>query len=114
MVENAHFYYRDDVRPYDEKAAKKFLRPEMARVLALLAGQLDALDNLAEKNQEIAFKRVMDETGLGFGKIAQPVRVALTGTTVSPGIFEVIEVLGKARVLARLKTAVDFIDSNGA
>ena len=70
---------------------------------------LDALEDLAEKTQEGAFKRVMDETGLGFGKIAQPVRVALTGTPVSPGIFEVIEVLGKARVLARLRAAVEFI-----
>jgi glutamyl-tRNA synthetase len=95
MTDGAHFYYRDDVRPYDQKAAKKFLKPETAQVLALLAEGLDALDDLAEKTQEGAFKQVMDETGLGFGKIAQPVRVALTGTTVSPGIFEVIEVLGK-------------------
>jgi glutamyl-tRNA synthetase len=113
MADGAHFYYREDVRPYDEKAAKKFLKPETARVLALLAEQLEGLDNLAEKTQEGAFKRVMDETGLGFGKIAQPVRVALTGTTVSPGIFEVIEVLGKARVLARLRAAVEFIESVG-
>ncbi len=110
MADGAHFYYREDVRPYDEKAAKKFLKPEAARVLALLAEGLDALDNLEEKTQEGAFKRVMDETGRGFGKIAQPVRVALTGTAVSPGIFEVIEVLGKARVLARLKAAVEFIE----
>jgi glutamyl-tRNA synthetase len=55
----------------------------------------------------------MDETGLGFGKIAQPVRVALTGTMVSPGIFEVIEVLGKTRVLARLREALAFIESMG-
>ena len=113
MADGAHFYYRDDVRPYDEKAAKKFLKPETARVLTLLADALRALDDLAEKTQEGAFKRVMDETGLGFGKIAQPVRVALTGTTVSPGIFEVIEVLGKERVLARLKAAVEFIESIG-
>ena len=111
MAEGAHFYYRDDVRPYDEKAAKKFLKPEMLRVLALLAEQLDVLDNLEEKTQEGAFSKVMDETGLGFGKIAQPVRVALTGTTVSPGIFEVIAVLGKARVLARLTAAVEYIAS---
>ena len=111
MADGAHFYYRDDVRPYNEKAAKKFLKPETARVLTLLAEALAALDDLAEKTQEVAFKRVMDETGLGFGKIAQPVRVALTGTTVSPGIFEVIEVLGKERVLARLKAAVEFIES---
>jgi glutamyl-tRNA synthetase len=114
MAEGAHFYYRDDVRPYDEKAAKKFLKPETARVLSLLAEALDALEDLAEKTQEGAFKRVMDETGLGFGKIAQPVRVALTGTPVSPGIFEVIEVLGKARVLARLRAAVEFIESGGS
>jgi glutamyl-tRNA synthetase len=113
MADGAHFYYRNDVRPYDEKAAKKFLKPETARVLTLLAEALDALDDLAEKTQEGAFKRVMDETGLGFGKIAQPVRVALTGTTVSPGIFEVIEVLGRERVLARLKAAVEFIGSMG-
>jgi glutamyl-tRNA synthetase len=114
MTDGAHFYYRDDVRPYDQKAAKKFLKPETAQVLALLAEGLDALDDLAEKTQEGAFKRVMDETGLGFGKIAQPVRVALTGTTVSPGIFEVIEVLGKDRVLNRLKAAIEFIESAGS
>ncbi|WP_319405663.1 glutamate--tRNA ligase [uncultured Desulfosarcina sp.] len=114
MADGAHFYYRDDVRPYDEKASKKFLTSETAKVLALLVEQLEALDNLAEKTQEGAFKRVMDQTGLGFGKIAQPVRVALTGTTVSPGIFEVIEVLGKERVLARLRAAVAFIESSGS
>ncbi len=111
MADGAHFYYRDDVRPYDEKAAKKFLKPETMKLLALLAHELDVLDNLKEKTQEAAFQRVMNQTGLGFGKIAQPVRVALTGTTVSPGIFEVIEVLGKSRVLARLRAAVEFIES---
>jgi glutamyl-tRNA synthetase len=113
MAEGAHFYYRDDVRPYDEKAARKFLTPETARVLSLLAQQLGALDDLAEKTQEEAFKKVMEDTGLGFGKIAQPVRVALTGNTVSPGIFEIIAVLGKARVMARLKAAVEFIEAAG-
>lgn len=111
MAESAHFYYRDDVRPYDPKAADKFLKSEAGWVLRLIAQQLDALDDLSEKSQEAAFKKVMAETGLGFGKIAQPVRVALTGTTVSPGIFEMIDVLGKDRVLARLRAAVAFIES---
>jgi glutamyl-tRNA synthetase len=113
MAEGAHFYYREDVRPYDEKAAKKFLKPEIAGVLASLAEQLEMLDDLSEKLQEAVFKRIMDQTGLGFGKIAQPVRVALTGTTVSPGIFEIIAVLGKKRVLTRLTAAVEFIESAG-
>ena len=113
MAEGAHFYYREDVRPYDEKAVKKFLKPEIAGVLTSLAEQLEMLDGLSEKNQEEVFKRIMEQTGLGFGKIAQPVRVALTGTTVSPGIFEMIAVLGKKRVLTRLRAAVEFIESAG-
>jgi glutamyl-tRNA synthetase len=111
MATGAHFYYREDVRPYDDKAAKKFLKPEIAPVLASLADQLAALDDLSEERQEGVFKKIMEETGLGFGKIAQPVRMALTGTTVSPGIFEMIAVLGKKRVSARLKAAVAFIES---
>jgi glutamyl-tRNA synthetase len=111
MADGAHFYYREDVRPYDEKAAKKFLKPEIAGVLTSLAEQLEMLDDLSEKKQEEVFKGIMEQTGLGFGKIAQPVRVALTGTTVSPGVFEMIAVLGKKRVLARLKAAVEFIES---
>jgi glutamyl-tRNA synthetase len=113
MAAGARFYYREDVRPYDEKAAKKFLNADAGRVLVLLAEQLESLENLAEKTQEGAFKKVMEVTGLGFGKIAQPVRVALTGTPVSPGIFEVIAVLGKDRVLARLRAAVEYIESKG-
>ena len=113
MAEGAHFYYCDDVRPYAEKAAAKFFKPETGPVLARLAERLAELPDLAEKTQEGAFKAVMDETGLGFGKIAQPVRVALTGTTVSPGIFEMIEVLGIDRVLARLKAAVAHIETMG-
>lgn len=114
MAEGAHFYYREDIRPYDEKAAKKFFKPEMANVLASLADQMEALEDLAEKKQEAVFKGLMEQTGLGFGKIAQPVRVALTGTTVSPGIFEMITALGKKRVVERLRLAVEFIESMGS
>jgi glutamyl-tRNA synthetase len=51
----------------------------------------------------------MDQTGLKLGKIAQPVRVALTGRTYSPGIFEIVAIIGKEKVLQRLREAVKFI-----
>ena len=51
----------------------------------------------------------MIELDLKFGKIAQPMRVALTGGTVSPGIGEVIEILGKEKVISRIQKAIDFI-----
>ena len=52
----------------------------------------------------------MADAGLGFGKVAQPVRVALTGKTVSPGIFEMILALGKEKVISRLYDAVQWME----
>lgn len=109
MAEAALFYYLGDII-YDEKAAQKFLKPEALEPLKLLADKLEALEGYAHSDLEDAFKAVMDQTGLKLGKIAQPVRVALTGRTASPGIFEIIAILGKERVIPRLGKAMRFIE----
>jgi len=109
MAESARFYFQDTIS-YDQKAAKKFLKPASAEPISLLLEQLEPLDSFDEKRLETAFLKVMEQTGLKFGKIAQPVRVALTGKTVSPGIFEIIEVLGRKKVLKRLKDALRYIE----
>ena len=108
MAEGARFYYQDDIE-YDEKAAQKFLKPKSLEAMTLLADKLEAMTAFGEKALEDVFKNVMETTGLKLGKIAQPVRVALTGKTASPGIFEIIEILGKEKVLARLKKALSYI-----
>jgi len=108
MAEGARFYYQETI-DYDPKAARKFLKPAALDPLERLFEQLQALNDFSEKNLETAFKRVMDDTALKLGKIAQPVRVALTGTTVSPGIFEIISVLGRERVLDRIQKGINFI-----
>jgi len=109
MAEISLFYFTDDI-DYEEKAAKKFLKPAVLEALKLLAGQLEKLEDFSEKKLENAFKSVMDQTGLKLGKIAQPVRVALTGKTASPGIFEVTAILGKEKVISRLNKAIRFIE----
>ncbi|MBA3027886.1 MAG: glutamate--tRNA ligase [Desulfobacteraceae bacterium] len=109
MAEGALFYYVEDVA-YEEAAAKKFLTPDTVLPMTLLAEKLKSLEDFTEKNLEDIFKSVMDETGLKLGKIAQPVRVALTGKTASPGIFEIIEILGKDAVAKRLTKAVAHIE----
>lgn len=108
MAEGALFYFDEDIQ-YEEKAAGKFLKPASLEPFNRLIDKLSVLENFNEKALENVFMAVMDETGLKLGKIAQPVRVALTGKTASPGIFEIIEVLGKERVVSRLKKAVAFI-----
>jgi glutamyl-tRNA synthetase len=110
MAQQALFYYVEDVT-YEEKAAGKFLKPAALEPMRVLIDRLGSLEAFCEENLESAFKAVMEETGLKLGKIAQPVRVALTGRTASPGIFEITSILGKERVIARLKKAIQFIEA---
>ena len=110
MAEAALFYYQSDI-DYDEKAAKKFLKAAALEPLNMVTAKLESLENYTQSDLEDVFKAVMDETGLKLGKIAQPVRVALTGRTASPGIFEIIAILGKERVIPRLKKAIRFIET---
>jgi glutamyl-tRNA synthetase len=110
MAEGAGFYFRDDFT-YDEKAARKFLKPETASLLQLLIERLEALTEFDAEAIGGIFEAIMEERELKLGKIAQPVRVALTGGTVSPGIFETIEALGREKTLERLKRALTSIQS---
>lgn len=108
MAQAARFYYAETIE-FDPKAAKKFFKPETAELLKQCADALDALTEFTQDAQEDVFKKIMEETGLGFGKIAQPLRVAVTGTTVSPGIFEMLIALGQATTVSRIRAAADFI-----
>jgi glutamyl-tRNA synthetase len=105
LVEVGSYYWSEDVE-IDPAAAAKFLTPQTVPVLERLADRLAAVEAWTVEGIERAFREVMAETGLGLGKIAQPARVAVTGGTASPGIFEVLEVVGRERTLRRLKTAV--------
>lgn len=109
MADGALFYFKESLE-YEDKAARKFLTPASLEPIRRVAQQLELLDNFNEENLAPAFKTVMKETGLKLGNIAQPIRVALTGTTVSPGIYEIIEVLGKEKTLFRLRNAIQFIE----
>ena len=105
LAELARFYL-SDTPTFDAKAVSKFLTPETATLLEKLQGKLTALPAWGEHELEEVFTRLVQEEQLkGLGQIAQPVRVALTGCTASPGIFEVMVVLGRERTLARLEYA---------
>jgi len=109
MADQALFYYLDHVA-YEADAARKFLTAESLPALKVLTAKLEALEDYSEQTLEETFKAVMAETGLKLGKIAQPVRVALSGRAASPGIFEIIAIIGKAKTLARLRRALDYIE----
>jgi glutamyl-tRNA synthetase len=105
LVERADFYLREDIE-IDPKAAEKHLAHADPRPLRELRDQLAGLPDWTVASIQQAFDEVMNRHGLKLGKLAQPVRVALTGVTASPGIFEVAELLGRRRTLARLDKAL--------
>jgi glutamyl-tRNA synthetase len=113
MAEAAAFYFGKDVA-IDAAAAKKFLKPGIREPLRLLMEKLSALEAFDEPSLEAAFAEVMAHCDIKLGKIAQPVRVALTGRTASPGIFEILSIIGKDVVIHRLGAAAAFIADRAA
>ncbi|MEO1106251.1 MAG: glutamate--tRNA ligase, partial [Pseudomonadota bacterium] len=101
LLESARFLFA--VRPLamDEKAAK-LLTDEARAHLAALHGRLGAVEPWSVEAVEAAVRAYVSEVDAKLGKVAQPLRAALTGTTTSPGIFDVIAALGREEALGRI------------
>ena len=105
MAENSVFFFRD-VTTYEEKAAKKNLTAETAPLLRSARERLAALPEWRAPAVHEAIQAVASEYGAGLGKVAQPVRVAVSGGSVSPPIDVTLEILGRDTVIARLDRAI--------
>jgi len=75
-------------------------------IIEKVRSKLTAVPDWTEEGIHAVFTGLMEELALKLGKIAQPIRVALTGGTASPGLFEVMQILGKEQTLARLNAAL--------
>ena len=111
LVDMAHYFLTEAVE-IDEKAGGKHLVPEARDLLQEVSVKLGNLTDFNEAGIEQVFGDIVAERDIKLGKVAQPVRVALTGSTVSPGIYEVINVLGRDVTLARLAAGVRYIDAH--
>lgn len=105
LAEKSAFFFQDQIA-IDLKAASKWLKPDNVKTLKEVRSKLDALGAFDETSLTKAFEDIASSTGLKMGDIAQPVRVALTGSTASPGIFDVLAILGKERSIKRIDTAI--------
>ena len=95
----------------DEAAAGKFLTPAIAPSLHKFAERAKTIEPFSKETLEPVVHAILEEEQLKMGKLAQPLRVALTGRTFSPGIYEVMELLGKNRTLIRIEQALNRIGS---
>lgn len=112
MADSGEFYFTDEVT-YDPEAAKKFLTLEIVEHLQAITRELPQYSDYSKAGVEQFLRRFTEERGVKLKIIAQPLRVALTGKTVSPGIDDVMITLGKERVIRRLEKAVQFISNAG-
>jgi glutamyl-tRNA synthetase len=102
LIESARYIYADRPLDLDEKAAA-LLTPEARGTIAELVPELEKLQPWVAASLEAAVRTFAERVGRKLGAVAQPLRAALTGRTTSPGIFDVLAVLGKEESLARLR-----------
>ena len=105
MAEVSLYFFQDPI-PFDEKAAAKHLSGETLPVLSALLAGLDKVESWQAPALHEVVTSVATALGVGLGKVAQPLRVAVSGGTASPPIDVTLEVLGKDRVLGRLREAL--------
>jgi glutamyl-tRNA synthetase len=108
MADLSDFYFCDEI-VYEEKAAGKFLQSESMPVLEEVISSLTKESNLDKETGHRLVQQLSETRGEPMVKIAQPIRVALTGKTVSPPIDEVMEALGKKEVMKRIEKALHYI-----
>jgi glutamyl-tRNA synthetase len=109
MAQGSRFFYEETLT-YDPKAVDKHFKPESAAAIWNLRDRLAALSEWTAPAIHSAIMELAQELGIKLGDIAQPLRVALSGTSVSPPIDITVELLGKARTLSRMDQALNFFE----
>ncbi|MEW6725247.1 MAG: glutamate--tRNA ligase [Bacillota bacterium] len=112
-IPDAVDYFYNEVTEYDEKGAKKhFAKEGVVELLETARERLAGLTEFTLENTEEAYRQLIEERGLSGGALIHPTRLALTGRTWGPGLFEVMILLGKEQCLQRLAAAVHHIKGN--
>jgi glutamyl-tRNA synthetase len=109
MAQASVFFFRD-FASFDEKAARKNLTAEARPGLAAMRVELDKLTPWSAASIHAALEAVCARLGVGLGKVAQPLRVAVSGGAVSPPIDATVALLGRDKTLARIERALAYID----
>lgn len=108
LAEASAFYFLDDI-VYEEKAAAEYLKRETAELLTVIAEKLPSQQEFSKEAIESFLRELAEERGVKLKVIMPPLRVALTGKTVSPGIDEIVVTLGREEVALRIDKAIDYI-----
>jgi glutamyl-tRNA synthetase len=112
LAGSLRYYIEEDVE-YNVKAKEKFLNEKYISNLLEVRDALNGADNFTAAGIEKIFTSLVGKLNTKLGSVAQPVRVAVTGKAESPGIFEVLEIVGREKALKRLDKAIALIQGKG-
>lgn len=108
LVAAAEYFYCDPAQ-YEEKAAKKHFMPDTAALLQKLHELFSATEDYSEASLESIVVKASESMSLPLGKIVHPIRLAVSGVSVGPGLYELLSTLGKARVTRRIASAITYL-----
>lgn len=108
---DASTYFYDDQFTYDQKGVKKaFTKADVSDLLRHAAQELEALDSFSGTDAEKTFESLCEKLELSAGRLIQPTRLAITGRMGGPGLFDIMNLLGREKTVERLKSAAEYID----
>lgn len=109
VPEKSVYFFREPER-YEEKGARKYFKnAEAADWLERLADEFASLPDFSEQALEDATRRLAEELNIGSAKLIHPTRLAVSGMTGGPGLFELLYLVGKERVVSRMRRAAEYI-----
>lgn len=115
LVKGSSYFFLRDLEGYDEAGVKRrFLKDGVAELLSEAAARLSSLEIYNEETIEEAYRQLCSEKGIGTGKLFHGTRLAISGITVGPGLFEIMDLLGRETCVRRLNEAVEFIEAKHA
>jgi len=111
IAEQSIFFYKD-FEDYDVKLARKYLQADILRVFKELDDELKSIELWDNNSIKNVINKMTKKFDIKIGKLAQPLRIAVTGTNISPSIDDTLCLLGREKSLARLKKAIKYIENN--
>ena len=113
LPELSMYFFTDDI-PYDEEALKNFLaKPETFKILEDFVKSLEGITQFTKENIEVTLRTFAEERGVHPKELIHPIRILLTGRTVGPGLFEVMEVVGKDSCIRKLVVGLGRVKKDG-
>lgn len=108
-IDNCPYFY-EEPQTYDQAVIAKRWKEDSADLLIKFSKKIEALENPIKEDYEKALEQVAEENNVGKGKLIHPIRLAVSGVGIGPGMFDLLYILGKEKVLTRIQKALTVLD----